>query len=262
MRLELRLITAFGLLVTTTAVAAQTQPATPIDGRIVLQRMHDAYFGKWYKTLTFTQRTTLRRQGGAPVEQTWLESMRYTPEKGTQLRIDMGDLSEGRGVLYTADSSWRVVSGTSRLPRAEGNEFIPLIQSVYVQPVAQTEAELTRLGFNLSRAYVTIVEGKPAWIVGAVNASDSTSSTFAVDTLRKVLMRVTLARNGQAPINASLGGYVRAGHGWLATKIDMSSRGVPIQTEEYSDWKVDVELPASLFDITQWSTAPHWGRKR
>lgn len=261
MRLELRLITTIGLLVTATAVAAQSQPAAPIDGRVVLQRMRDAYFGKWYKTLTFTQRTTLRRQGGAAVEQTWLESMRYTPEKGTQLRIDMGPLNEGRGVLYTADSSWRVVAGQARLPRAEGNEFIPLIQSVYVQPVAQTEAELTRLGFNLSRAYLTMVEGKPAWVVGAASAADTTASTFAIDTARKVLTRVTLIRNGQAPINVSVGGYVRAGHGWLATRIDMSSLGAPIQTEEYSDWKVDIELPASLFDVTQWSTAPHWGRK-
>ncbi|MEO7998937.1 MAG: hypothetical protein ABI852_15910 [Gemmatimonadaceae bacterium] len=261
MRQIQRSITILGLFVTAFPAVSHAQSPAPVDGRAVLQRMHDAYVGKWYKTLTFTQKTTLHRGNGAATTQTWLESMRYTPEMGTQLRIDMGDLGSGQGVLYTADSSWRVLAGKSRPPRAEGNEFIPLIQSVYVQPVAQTEAELTRLGFNLTRGYLTIVEGKPAWVVGASSAADSTTSTFAIDTARKVLLHVTIVRSGQTPISVSVGGYVRAGNGWLATRIDMFSRGAPVQTEEYSNWKVDVELPASLFDVTQWSTTPHWARK-
>lgn len=223
--------------------------------------MHDAYAGKWYKTLTFTQKTTVHRPGSAPQLQTWLESMRST-DKGTQLRIDMGELSAGSGVLYTADSSWRVVGGKPRPPRADGNEFIPLIQGVYVQPPAQTDAELTRLGFNMARVHLSTVEGKTVWVVGASHPTDSTVSTFAVDTARKVVMHVRIVRSGQTPIEASIGGYVRAGQGWLATRIEMSSRGQPVQTEEYSDWKVDVDLPAALFDVNQWSTAPHWAARK
>lgn len=261
MRHHKHLIAVFGLLVTCVGASAHAQQPTAISGQYVLGRMHDSYAGKWYKSLTFTQKTTVHRPGAAPAVQTWLESMRST-DAGTQLRIDIGDLSAGQGVLYTADSSWRVMGGKARPGRADGNEFIPLIQGVYVQPVTQTVAELTRLGFDLSKAYMSTLEGKPVWIVGAANAADSAGSTFAIDTARKVIMHARLVRPGQTPIEASVSNYVRAGNGWLATKIEMNSRGAPVQTEEYSDWKIDVDLPASLFDVTQWSTAPHWARKR
>ena len=92
----------------TAAPAAATAPPTPKTGVEVLQRMHDAYAGKWYKTLTFVQKTTVRRRDGTDTVTTWHESLRHTDAHGTQLRIDIGDLSAGNGVLYTADSSWVV----------------------------------------------------------------------------------------------------------------------------------------------------------
>src|SRR5436190_11955335 len=97
-----------GSCVIAAPVAAQSTPKTGVE---VLQRMHDAYAGKWYKTLTFAQKTTIRRRDGKDTVVTWHESLRFTNERGTQLRIDQGDLSAGNGVLYTADSSWIVRAG-------------------------------------------------------------------------------------------------------------------------------------------------------
>ena len=37
----------------------------------VVEAMRAAYAGKWYHTLTFTQKTTRRGQDGADHEQTW-----------------------------------------------------------------------------------------------------------------------------------------------------------------------------------------------
>jgi hypothetical protein len=51
---------------------------------------------------------------------------------------------------------------------------------------------------------------------------------------------------------------VEVGGGWLATKIRMLDKGVPVQTEEYSDWHTDVSLPASFFQAERWSQDPHW----
>lgn len=255
-----RLVTAFALLVTSVQTLAQSPLQKPVTGQFVLERMHDAYSGKWYKTLTFTQKTTRYRPDGTPTFETWLEAMRYTPENGVQLRIDVGDLAVGRGIYYTADSSVSIRAGKPGAARAQGNEFIPLIQGVYVQPVSRTVGELTRLGFDLSKGYHTVREGLTVWVVGASAPDDTMSARFTVDTARKVLTHAVLMQNRQ-PIDVSVGGYVRAGNGWLATKIAMSQRGAPMQTEEYSDWKVDVALPAALFDVTQWSTAPHWSKK-
>jgi hypothetical protein len=41
----------------------------------------------------------------------------------------------------------------------------------------------------------------------------------------------------------------------------MMRGGVPRQTEEYRDWKVNVDLPASLFAVATWTTSPHWAKR-
>jgi hypothetical protein len=114
------------------AMAANAQ-RPPSNGQEVLQRMHDAYAGRWYKSLTFRQQTTQWRPDGTSAVSTWLESLRYTPEIGAQLRIDIGDLAAGNGVLYTADSTFVIRAAKLTTTRPQGNEFLPLIEGVYLR---------------------------------------------------------------------------------------------------------------------------------
>src|SRR4051812_49040159 len=86
-----------------TTAGAQTAPKSGTD---LLQRMHDAYAGKWYSSLRFVQKTTVYRPDGTTTHATWYESLRHTDATGTQLRIDIGDPTAGMGMLYTADSTW------------------------------------------------------------------------------------------------------------------------------------------------------------
>lgn len=244
-----------------TAQGRSAPAAAPRTGADVLEAMHAAYAGKWYHTLTFVQKTTLRRPDGAEVEQTWHETLRHTPQTGVQLRIDVGDLAAGNGIMFTADSTFRVRGGKAVQPVAHGNEFLPLIEGVYVQPVQRTMKELAQMKADLSRVGTGTWEGKPVWIVGAASASDTTSPQFWVDTDRKLLVRMIIESGAsQTPLDVHLGGYVRAGNGWLATKIEMFEGGVRRQAEEYSDWKVDVPIDPGLFDLSQWTTAPHWAK--
>jgi len=236
--------------------------ASPRTGSDVLEAMRAAYAGTWYHTLTFTQKTTRRTQDGTERVETWYETLAHTAAAGTRLRIDMGDLSAGNGVIFTADSSFRVRGGKLQASNASGNEFLPLIEGVYVQPVTKTVKELGQMKVDLSRARTGTWEGKPVWIVGAASASDTTSPQFWVDTERKLLQRMIISGgDGQAPLDVHLGGYERVGKGaWLATKIEMFQNGVRRQAEEYSGWKVDVPVDPAIFDPAQWSTAPHWAK--
>ena len=59
-------------------------------------------------------------------------------------------------------------------------------------------------------------------------------------------------------MDARFDGYVPLAGGWLATKCSFYVAGALVQTEEYQDWKAGMALPASLFDVTQWTTGPHW----
>ncbi len=240
-------------------IAFVAQPRAPRSGREVLEAMRAAYDGKWYHTLTFRQKTTLRGPDGAERVQTWYEALRHTSASGTQLRIDFGDPKDGNGVIYTADSLWRVRAGKLATTAADGNVFLPLIEGVYVQPVDRTLRELESTRIDMSKVHQTSWDGRSAWVVGAVAASDSISPQFWVDAERKVVTRmIVVLAPGRPPMDIHLGGYERAGSGWLATKVTMYVGGVAQQTEEYSDPKVGVALDAALFDPSQWSTAKHW----
>jgi hypothetical protein len=240
---------------------AQQSTATAPNGRQVLGRMRAAYDGVWYPTLTFIQKTVLHRPDGTTMEQRWHESVRYTPQRGAQLRIDAGDLAAGNGTIYTADSSWSVRGGKLTATRARGNEFLPLIQGVYLQPVERTAREVALAKVDLDRTRMGEFRGRPVWVVGTTSAADTTSPQFWVDTARKVLVRMVLHAEPQSPVvDVTLDGYEPVGKAWLGTRVMISADGKLVQEEIYTDWKANVPLADALFDPAQWTTAPHWGR--
>lgn len=241
-----------------TAAGAQSVPKT---GAEVFQRMHDAYAGKWYRTLTFVQKTTQRRPNGTDTVSTWYESLRQVGGL-TQLRIDVGDPSAGNGVLYTADSSWRMRDGKPVSASAGGNEFLPLIEGVYFNPVEQTIRELSSTKTDMSRVIEGSYQNRRVWIIGAASTADTTSPQIWIDAERNVAVRAILSPAANMPVlDIHLDGYVPIDGTWLASKIAMMQGGVPRQTEEYRDWKVNVDLPASLFAVATWTTSPHWAKR-
>jgi hypothetical protein len=239
------------------------QGRTPANGMEVLERMRKRYEGKWYRTLTFSQKTTMAgRNGGAPQEETWHESLLFREPAGGMLRIDNGDPALGNGSVSSADSTWIVRAGKLSDSHGSGNPFIPLIENVYLQPASLTAKQIEPLKFDMSRVVDGTWRGRPVWMVGASSASDTTSPQFWIDTDRLVLVRMLLAiAANRPPFDIQLDNLVETGGGWLATKVVMYSGGAPRQTEEYYDWKTKGKLDPKLFDPATWSTAEHWVKK-
>jgi len=100
-----------GLVVTIAGFSSQG----PKDGRALLQRMREAYLGKWFKTVTFVQQTTQTRNGVTDTS-TWYEALK-SPDR---LRIDFGDPKQGNGVVTTADSTYVVRGGKVMRTRRRG----------------------------------------------------------------------------------------------------------------------------------------------
>ena len=240
------------------SVPSGSASADPRDGTALLARMHDRYAGKWFRTLTFVQRTTQRRPDGTFQQTTW-----YEAQRGPRLRIDIGDPALGNGALYTADSLYVVRAGKVVRSLAEGNPFLPLIVSVYLERLDVTLEQLAPYKIDLSRVRLQDWEGKPTYVVGASSPSDTTSPQFWVEKDRLIVTRFLLplipspenrAQDVRLENNVPLGG------GWLATRIRMLDKGAPMQTEEYSDWRADVELPESFFQVEHWGEGKHWAR--
>jgi hypothetical protein len=248
-----------GLAGCASAPSGSASSADPRDGTALLARMHDRYAGKWFRTLTFVQRTTQRRPDGTFQQTTW-----YEAQRGPRLRIDIGDPVLGNGALYTADSLYVVRAGKVVRSLAEGNPFLPLVVSVYLEPLDVTLKQLAPYKIDLSRVRLQDWEGKPTYVVGASSPSDTTSPQFWVEKDRLIVTRFLLplipspenrAQDVRLENNVPLGG------GWLATRIRMLDKGAPMQTEEYSDWRADVELPESFFQVEHWVEGTHWVKR-
>lgn len=252
MKIQLVRRTLVGALLCAPSVLAGQEPV-PASGTAVLERMRAAYDGKWYHTLTFAQKTTIYGKDGTKRIQPWRESLRHTAATGTQLRIDFGDPANGNGVLYTADSSWRFSGGKLATHNADGNAFLPLIEGVYVQPVAKTVAELASTHVDLCKVRAGTWMSRPVWVVGTTSASDTTSPQFWVEVERRVVVRFIMSFAPDSdPFDVQLDDYVKAGGGMLATKVSMFVKGAPAQIEDYADWRVDVPIADSTFDLKAW----------
>ena len=192
--------------------------------------MHDAYDGKWFKTLTFVQKTTLTRPNGVVDTSTWYEALK-SPDR---LRIDFGDPSKGNGALYTADSLYVVRGGKVTRAIADGNPFLPFVAGVYDQPLQTTLRQLAPYRFDLSRIRAETWQGQPVYVVGAASPQDLDSPQFWIerDRLQPVRILVKLSPAPDAkPNDIRLESYVPLGGGWLATRVLIMEGGVVRQAE-------------------------------
>jgi len=241
------------------AVAAFAAASPPKDGVALLKQMREAYLGKWFKTVTFVQRTIRKNpQTNVTDTTTWYEALR-SPDR---LRIDFGDPAKGNGALYTADSLYVVRGGKVTRSVASGNPFLPFVAGVYDQPLDTTVRQIQPYKFDLSRITTANWQGRPVYVVGGV-AGDTTKPQFWVDRDRLILLRMIVPLSPAAPAELAdirLDDYVRVGGGWLATRVGIMVGGEMRQQEQYSDWRANVDLPRDFFVPQKWTEVPHWAR--
>lgn len=243
----IRRLAVFATVAFAPLLAAQGVP--PTSGLDVIAQMRSRHAGDWYQTLTFRQTTTIRQRDGRDTVQTWYETLRYTPERGTQLRIDVAPLENGNASISTWDSTWVIRADTLAAARASGNPFLALIEGAYMQPVNETARQLAPLGFDITKLRTAEWNGQAVWIVGSTDPADTTSAQFWVEDKHLMVVRIVLANTpGRPPLDIHLGEIVPCGKGWLATKVEMRQGGQRRQLEEYHDWRCDEPIDAKLFN--------------
>jgi len=201
-----------------------------------------------YRTISFTQKTTINPPSGGELVQTWFEAAKLPG----RLRIETDPASK-TGSLFVADSLFRFNSGKEVSATDELNELLVLGFDVYTQPVARTEAELRARGFDLSRFHESTWHERPVYIVGA-HRGDTTSKQFYVD--KESLLFVRLLENsalGRSDIRFE--NYRKVGNGWVAERVEQILNGKRRLLEEYTNVRVNEPLTDALFDPRTWATA-------
>jgi hypothetical protein len=227
------------------------------DGGDVVEAMRARYAGKWYRTLTFRQKTSRLLPNNTWKVETWYESMRVPG----RLRIDFDPVSAGNGVLYARDSQF-VGSNGKVIQSGPGiNDLLLLGFDVYENTAARTQTLLRRQGIDLSRVHETSFEGRPMVVIGALRG-DMRRKQAWIDAERLYLVRLvepTRADSGKVQ-DIRFVNYERRGDAWLAPRVEIYNDGKLVFYEDYEDARTNVPLDESLFDPTPWKNPKHWIR--
>ncbi|MFN8573446.1 MAG: hypothetical protein U0132_15440 [Gemmatimonadaceae bacterium] len=233
-------------------VTTGAPPAPPpiVDGRGVLRAMNNRYAGKWFSTLSFSQRTVTYSASGRETRGVWHE---YLAVPG-RLRIDYTPLSDHSGVVYAANRVTSFLNGKAAASQGGWNPALILIADVYVQPVDTSAYQLDSLGFKTSIVRRDSAGGQAMWVVGAP-AGDTTSSQFWVDAdsllVRRIIQKqVTPQRTTVTDIR--LGAYQSVGGYPVAFQIQFYRDGRLFFREDYYDATVNDVLSPDVFDPAKW----------
>jgi hypothetical protein len=228
----------------------QSQSIKPKNGEELIGQMRDRYAGKWYRTLTFTQKTTLP---DGKVE-TWYEAL----ELPGKLRIDIAPLDSMKTILFRKDSVYAFERGALKEAKPLVHPLMVLGFDVYEAPVSETVRKLQGLHFDLSKLHQTTWQGRPTYVIGA-EPGDILSPQFWIDVERLYFVRSLepSKKNPKVINDTRFGRYIQLGGGWVETEVRFLANGQQKVKEEYMNPKANIKLDPVIFDPSVWK-APGW----
>lgn len=237
-----------------TATPRPTAAPAIVDGHGVVRAMHSRYAGRWYTSLQIALNNTLFGTDGRQTRTSWRE---FLGVPGRQ-RIDYLPLTQRSGVLYNAGRIYSFVDGKRSAEQAGWNALTVLVADVYAQAIDTTIHQLDSLGFDLSKVRSDYYGGDRVWIVGAA-AGDTTTSQFWIDSDSLIVERVIQRdkRGTRIIVNdVRFAAYSDVGGFPVAREMTVYRDGRLVVRQDYSDVKVNVALPAELFDPAKFSSPP------
>ncbi len=222
------------------------------SGDDLIAAMHKKYDGKWYKTLTFVQKTVHHQSDGTTTSETWHEAM-TCPGK---LRIDFADSKSGDGILFADGKIVSFKDGKSGTARPFVHPLMVLGFDVYCQSPETTITQIKSLGIDLSSVHKEKWQGKDVYVVGA-KLGDLTTPQFWIDKRTLLFVRLIQAagRDKKSVAETQFNNYVKAKGGWVAAEVLFFVDGKPTTSEIYSDIQADISLSTDLWDAGKWFTA-------
>lgn len=242
---------ASALLVVMLCGLATCSAAEVNSGEALIHAMHDRYAASWYKSVTFTQKSTTYNPDGTTKLETWYEAL-LLPGK---LRIDIGSPKDGNGYLLVDGKVTVFKEGQVKLTRPQQNMLLVLGFDVYGQSPETTLAICKTEGFDAGKFHEDTWDGKSVYVFGA-EKGDLKSKQFWVEKERLLFVRLVEPDPGDASKTQDIrfANYRPMGKGWIAALVEVYDDGKKVFSEEYSNIRKDAKLDAAVFDVKQYTT--------
>ncbi|MCB0606669.1 MAG: hypothetical protein H6562_01060 [Lewinellaceae bacterium] len=210
------------------------------NGRAVIEAMHQKYKKKWYKNLTFKQKTTFYKDGKTDREETWFEGMNMP----LGLVIKFGDMGSGDGLVFKSDSQYvyrdnRLISQTKRI-----HDLLVLGFSVYFESPEVSIGKLAESGYDFDHFELDMKEGGGTEF--AIGNPDQ--AQFWVDTKTLLFTKLRKKDKDGNVSEIRFNQYRKLKKGWIAPEVVFLRNGQITLTEAYSEITAPKKLPAGLFD--------------
>ena len=221
------------------------------NAETLVRAMHDRYAKSWYKTLTFTQKSTTYNPDGTTKVETWYEAA-LLPGK---LRIDIGPKEDGKAYLLYDGNATLFDKGKEVRTRPLVNMLLVLGFDVYGQPAEKTLQVIASEKYDISKFHEDTFEGKAMYVVGA-DKGDLKSRQFWIE--KDTLLFFRLYQPDRTDPNKTeeirfVDYRPMSGGGLVAARVEMRVEDKIVFTEDYSEIKVGMPLEAALFDPKQYS---------
>lgn len=229
-----------------TASTDEQAIASPVA---LIAAMHDRYDGQWYETLTFVQETIQYDREGVADTATWYEAY-AAPGK---LRIDIGPLEDGNGILFADDMRYTVQNGEVTDARPQVHPLLLLGFDIYHLPAEETANKLEAIGFDLSKMHQATWQDRPAYVVGADHA-DAEVSTFWIDQEHLYFTRMIryVGPDTNTVQEVLFNNYERLGGGWIAPEVLFNFDEQRVMKETYGEMRTGMALDTTLFNPDHW----------
>ncbi len=214
------------------------------SGHDVLAKMYETYEGKWYKNLSFTQKTTFYgAKGEVARTQMWYELMSLP----SNLAIKFDDKNSNNGILFKSGTQFGYANGQLIQEVERVHDLLVLGFDVYHQAPEATAEQLTSNGYDLSKFYMDEWEGRAVYVVGTDKA-DSTIPQFWIDTERLVFVRNFIVGRQNTIQEVQFNNYQELGEGWIAPEVIFKANGNIGLLEEYSEIVIPDSLNPEIFN--------------
>jgi hypothetical protein len=232
------------------------------SGEDVLRKMHGKYAGKWYKTLTFVQKTTYFKPDGTTDRvETWYEAMSVPGS----LRIDIADSKTNDGMIFTGGKLYQFREGKAAPARPFVHPLLVLGFDIYQQPIETSIEQVKGIGIDLTQVHETKWQGRDVYVVGTAAKDDLTKPQVWIDKQNLYFVRLIElgGRDKKVVRETQFNKYFKSGGGWVAPEVLFFVDGKPTITEEYTEVRTNVKLDSGLWDPEKWATADrtYWKKK-